>query len=92
MAFAVLLLKQLLDRGLVSAGMQPWEGCKDEGAATSGEEKKDSEKGVGGGFFAKRLSEASQKKGAGHNQRQLHAIVLAKNKEIAVNVKVRGVC
>lgn len=86
-AFAMLLLKQLLDRGLVSAGMQPWEGCKDE----TGEEKKDSEKsGGGGGFFGKRSSE--HKKAAGQNQRQLHAVVLARNKEIAVNVTVRAFC
>lgn len=30
-AFAVLLLKQLLDRGAVSAGGQPWEGCREAG-------------------------------------------------------------
>lgn len=37
-AFSALLLKQLLDKGVVSAGGQPWEGCRGEkGHRDSGE-------------------------------------------------------
>lgn len=101
-AFSVLLLKQLLDRGLVSATIKPWEGCKDE---SNGEDKsnKGSEKSTGGGvagFFSKRSSvdlraggSINKKAEEGEGQEmQLHAIVLARNKEIAAGITVSAMC
>lgn len=104
-AFSVLLLKQLLDRGLVSATIKPWEGCKDE---SNGEDKgnKGPEKSTSGGvagFFGKRSSvdigaggagSGGSKKGdEGEGQTvQLHGIVLARNKEIAAGITVSAMC
>lgn len=75
-AFAVLLLKQLLDRGVVSAVVKPWEGCRREfgdGASPEGR----SEQGADSNDLSRRAP-------------HLHALVVTRNRDIASNVMVRN--
>lgn len=73
MAFAILLLKQLLDRGVVSADGQPWEGCRGEG--TYGDSGAASHGRDGHSKPSRPIP-------------QLHALVLTRNRDITTRVLV----